>query len=98
MPAAHGERVHAGYLVIVLMSPSCERAGLEVFQSKYLYHERRMTSVANATRKDGEELLRVAADIPVRTTVQTFPLEAANDVLRLLKAGKVNGAAVLRIS
>jgi transposase len=40
LPAAHGERVHAGYLVIDLMSPSCERAGLEVFQSKYLYHER----------------------------------------------------------
>jgi len=70
----------------------------EMDYAKYLYHERRMTSVANATRKDGEELLRVAADIPVRTTVQTFPLEAANDVLRLLKAGKVNGAAVLQIS
>jgi len=65
---------------------------------RYLYHERKMLSVANATRKDGEEFLRIAAEIPVRTTVQTFPLDAANDVLRLLKAGKVNGAAVLRIS
>ncbi len=63
----------------------------------YLYHERKMLSVANATRKDGEELLRIAAEIPVRTTVQTFPLDAANDVLRLLKAGKVNGAAVLKL-
>ena len=47
-----------------------------------------MLSVANATRKDGEELLKVAAEIPVRTTVQTFPLEAANDALRLLRAGR----------
>ena len=70
----------------------------EMDYGKYLYHERKMLSVANATRKDGEELLRIAAEIPVRTTVQTFPLDAANDVLRLLKAGKVNGAAVLRIS
>jgi propanol-preferring alcohol dehydrogenase len=62
-----------------------------------LYHERKMLSVANATRQDGEELLKVAAEIPVRTTVQAFPLEAANEVLRLLRAGQVNGAAVLRI-
>jgi len=64
---------------------------------RYLYHERKMLSVANATRKDGEEFLRIAAEIPVRTTVQTFPLEKANDVLRRLKAGKINGAAVLTI-
>jgi propanol-preferring alcohol dehydrogenase len=69
----------------------------EMDYDKYLYHERKMLSVANATRKDGEELLRIAAEIPVRTTVQTFPLEAANDVLRQLKAGKINGAAVLKI-
>jgi len=70
----------------------------EMDYGKYLYHEKKMLSVANATRKDGEELLRVAAEIPVRTTVQTFPLAQANDVLRLLKAGKINGAAVLQVS
>jgi propanol-preferring alcohol dehydrogenase len=69
----------------------------EMDYGRYLYHERKMLSVANATRKDGEELLRIAAEIPVRTTVKTFPLEAANQVLALLKAGRVNGAAVLRI-
>jgi alcohol dehydrogenase, propanol-preferring len=69
----------------------------EMDYDKYLYYERKMISVANATRQDGEELLRVAAEIPVRTTVQAFPLEAANDALKLLKAGKINGAAVLRI-
>ncbi len=69
----------------------------EIDYGSLLYHERKMLSVANATRKDGEELLRAAAEIPVRTTVQAFPLEAANDALKLLRAGKVNGAAVLKI-
>jgi propanol-preferring alcohol dehydrogenase len=65
---------------------------------RYLYHERKMLSVANATREDGEELLKVAAEIPIRTTVQVFPLEQANEALRLLRAGKVTGAAVLKIN
>jgi len=65
---------------------------------EYLYHERTLRSVANATRQDGEELLRIAAEIPIRTTTQVFPLEDANKVLELLKAGKISGAAILRIS
>lgn len=69
----------------------------ELDYDRYLYQERRMLSVANATRKDGEDLLAVAAEIPVKTKVSTFPLEAANDVLRRLRAGQVNGAAVLEI-
>jgi propanol-preferring alcohol dehydrogenase len=69
----------------------------ELDYDKYLYQERKMLSVSNATRSDGEELLRIAAEISVRTTVQTFPLEAANDVLRLLKEGRINGAAVLKM-
>lgn len=70
----------------------------EIDYDGLLYHERKMMSVANATRQDGEDLLRIAAEIPVRTTVQTFRLNAANDVLRQLKAGRINGAAVLKIS
>jgi propanol-preferring alcohol dehydrogenase len=69
----------------------------EIDYGGLLYHERKMLSVANATREDGEGLLKLAAEIPIRTTVQVFPLERANDVLRLLKAGKINGAAVLKI-
>lgn len=69
----------------------------ELDYDRYLYHERRMLSVANATRKDGEDLLAVAAEIPVRTTVSTYPLEAANEVLRRLRAGQINGAAVLKM-
>jgi propanol-preferring alcohol dehydrogenase len=70
----------------------------EMDYDRYLYHERKMLSVANATRRDGEELLAVAAEIPVKTTFRTFPLEGANDALRELKAGRIDGAAVLRIS
>jgi propanol-preferring alcohol dehydrogenase len=65
---------------------------------KYLYHERTLRTIANATRKDGEELLKIAAEIPIRTTTQSFPLEEANKVLQFLKAGKINGAAILEIS
>ena len=60
-----------------------------------LYHEREVVSVANATRKDARELLTYAAEIPIETEVETFPLDAANDVLKKLKERKVRGAAVL---
>jgi propanol-preferring alcohol dehydrogenase len=65
---------------------------------KYLYHERTLRSVANATRQDGEELLQIAAEIPIRTTTQAFRLEEANKALRFLKEGKINGAAILKVS
>lgn len=65
---------------------------------KYLYHEKTLRSVANATRQDGKELMRIAAEIPIRTTTEVFALKEANRVLQLLKAGKINGAAVLKIS
>ena len=64
---------------------------------KYLYHERTLRSVANATRKDGEEFLKIAARIPIKTTTELFMLEGANKVLQLLKAGRINGAAVLKL-
>lgn len=70
----------------------------EIDHMRYLYHERTLRSVANATRRDGEELLRIAAEIPIRTTTELYALEEANRVLQLLKAGKINGAAVLKIS
>jgi len=69
----------------------------EMDYQKYLYHERTLRSVANATRQDGEELLKIAAEIPIRTTTRVFPLEEANKVLRLLKEGRISGAAVLKI-
>ncbi|HLC29871.1 MAG TPA: zinc-dependent alcohol dehydrogenase family protein [Dehalococcoidia bacterium] len=63
-----------------------------------LYHERSIRSVANATRQDGAEFLKLAAEAPVRTEVQTFPLREANRALQLLKEGKVQGAGVLVIT
>jgi len=65
---------------------------------RLLYWERSVRSVANATRTDGVELLRLAAEIPIRTRVEVFPLEEANRALMLLKERKVNGAAVLEVT
>jgi propanol-preferring alcohol dehydrogenase len=62
---------------------------------KYLYFEKTVRSVTASTRQDGRELLELAAQIPIRPQVQLFPLEEANQALKLVKEGKVNGAAVL---
>lgn len=60
-----------------------------------LYHEKMIRSVANNTREDARELLELAAEIPIRTEVETFPLTQANQALRNLKESRVKGAAVL---
>ena len=49
------------------------------------------------TRQDGEELLRLAAEIPLHTRTREFSMEAANEALRMLKHDQINGAAVLRV-
>ena len=54
-------------------------------------------SVANNTRRDGEDFLKIAAEIPIRTEVRTFPLERANRALNALKNDAVRGAAVLEV-
>jgi alcohol dehydrogenase, propanol-preferring len=63
-----------------------------------LYQERVVRSVANNTRQDGEDFLRVAAEIPIHTEVQVFPLEEANAALDAIKNDAIRGAAVLRIT
>jgi propanol-preferring alcohol dehydrogenase len=70
----------------------------EMNYDEYIYHEKIVRSVANSTRKDAEELLRLAAEIPIHTEVQEFPLDEANRALLLLKQGKIQGAGVLRVS
>ena len=65
------------------------------FPYALLWGERVLRSVANLTRRDGEEFLALAPRVPVRTEVETRPLEAANEALDRLRAGKVRGAAVL---
>ena len=62
---------------------------------QHLYYERTVRSVTASTRRDGEELLRLAADIPIRTQTTAYPLEEANRVLQMLKRREVRGAAVL---
>ncbi len=63
-----------------------------------LYGERVIRSVANNTRQDGADFLRTAAEIPIRTQVQTFSLGEANAALQALKHDAIRGAAVLQIS
>jgi len=67
------------------------------FPYDILWGERVIRSVANLTRKDGEEFLALAPKVPVRTQVEPYPLERANEALENLRAGKVRGAAVLEI-
>ena len=66
------------------------------FPYELLWGERVLRSVANLTRADGEELMRIAPRVPVRTQVESFPLERANEALARLRAGELRGAAVLR--
>jgi propanol-preferring alcohol dehydrogenase len=63
-----------------------------------IYGERTVRSVTNSTRQDAEELLRLAASIPIRTDVELYPLQQANAVLQRLKESEIKGAAVLQIA
>lgn len=65
------------------------------FPYALLWGERSVRSVANLTRRDGEEFLAIAPQAGVRTTVETFRLEAANEAVQRVRAGQVRGAAVL---
>jgi propanol-preferring alcohol dehydrogenase len=68
------------------------------FPYDLLWGERVVRSVANLTRRDGEEFLALAPHVPVRTEVETSPLAGANEALAALRAGEVRGAAVLRVT
>src|SRR5437588_9098383 len=65
------------------------------FPYELLWGERAVRSVANLTRRDGEEFLALASRIPVRTRVETFPLEQANEALSKLRRGDVRGSLVI---
>ena len=65
------------------------------FPYELLWEERSICSVANLTRRDGEEFLQIAPRIPIRTETETFPLAEANEALSRLRAGQLSGAAVL---
>jgi len=67
------------------------------FSYDLLWEERSIRSVANLTRGDGEEFMALAPEVPVRTEVETFPLESANGALDKLRSGAVRGAVVLSV-
>ncbi|HEY6059149.1 MAG TPA: zinc-dependent alcohol dehydrogenase family protein [Gemmatimonadales bacterium] len=69
---------------------------IPAFPYDLLWGERVLRSVANLTREDGARFLALAPRIPVRTAVEIFPLEEANEALDRLRAGRITGAAVLR--
>jgi propanol-preferring alcohol dehydrogenase len=94
VPAALKVLKKGGSLILggIHMSP------IPSFNYDLLYQERVIRSVTNNTRKDGEDFLRVAAEIPIRTRVQSFPLHEANRALNALKNDAIPGAAVLRVS
>jgi alcohol dehydrogenase, propanol-preferring len=68
------------------------------FDYDLLYGERAIRSVANNTRQDGEDFLRLAAEIPVKTHIEVFPLQDANRALNSLKNDAIQGAAVLSVA
>ena len=68
---------------------------IPAFAYYLLWQERTICSVANLTREDGEKFFAIAPRVPVRTTIEAFPLTQANEALDRLRRGKIRGAAVL---
>jgi alcohol dehydrogenase, propanol-preferring len=68
------------------------------FPYELLWEERVVRSTANLTRADGEEFLALASQVPVRTEIELFPLEHANEALDRLRAGEIRGSAVLSVA
>ena len=93
VPAALAALRKGGVLVLggIHMSP------IPSFSYELLYQERVIRSVANNTRQDGEDFLRVAVEIPVRMHTQVYPLSEANCALNALKNDAIEGAAVLLV-
>lgn len=91
IPAALRATVKGG----VVVCGGIHMSDIPSFPYKLLWGERVVRSVANLTRQDGEEFLALAPKVPVRVSVQTFPLSAANEALLRLRAGELHGAAVL---
>ena len=91
IPAALAATVKGGTVV----SGGIHMSDIPSFPYRLLWEERQVRSVANLTRADGDELLALAAKIPIETTTTVFPLAQANDALERLRQGRIEGAAVL---
>jgi propanol-preferring alcohol dehydrogenase len=81
----------------VVVCAGIHMSDIPSFPYELLWGERVVRSVANLTRADGEEFLSLAPSVPVRTEVETFSLEDANEALARLRSGALRGAAVLRL-
>ena len=79
----------------VVVCGGIHMSDIPAFPYDILWGERVVRSVANLTRRDGEEFLALAPKVPIKTEVQTFPLKEANEALNALRHGQIHGAAVL---
>jgi propanol-preferring alcohol dehydrogenase len=82
----------------IVVCAGIHMSDIPTFPYELLWGERELRSVANLTRRDGEEFMTLAPEVPVRTAVTAFALEQANEALAHLRAGEIRGAAVLRLS
>ncbi|APE32424.1 alcohol dehydrogenase [Halomonas aestuarii] len=78
-----------------VVSGGIHMSDIPAFPYRLLWEERRLSSVANLTRRDGEEFLALAPEVPIRTETRAYPLEQANQALEDLRQGRLSGAAVL---
>ena len=97
--AAAGELVPAALRAVgkggIVVCAEIHMSDIPSFPYDILWEERVVRSVANLTRRDGEEFLALAPTIPVQTEVRTFPLSEANDAIAAVRSGQVRGTAVL---
>jgi propanol-preferring alcohol dehydrogenase len=96
-----GELVPAALAAVakggVVVCAGIHMSEIPSFSYDLLWGERVLRSVANLTRRDGEQFLQLAPNVPVRTEIREFRLEEANEALQHLRAGELRGAAVLKM-
>jgi alcohol dehydrogenase, propanol-preferring len=80
-----------------IVSAGIHMSDVPAFPYERLWGERSLGSVANLTRRDGEEFLELAPRVPIRAEVEVHPLEAANEALDSIRDGSLKGAAVLKV-
>jgi propanol-preferring alcohol dehydrogenase len=81
-----------------VISAGIHMSDIPSFPYEQLWGERTLGSVANLTRRDGEEFLELAPQVPIQTQVEVHPLEAANEAIESIRDGRLRGAAVLKIA
>jgi propanol-preferring alcohol dehydrogenase len=79
----------------VVVAGGIHMSDIPSFPYRILWGERVVRSVANLTRRDAEEFLALAPEVPIRTEIELFPLAEANEALERLRSGRLRGAAVL---